>query len=97
MVEKTVNPPVDRAAYEGRAACVVAAAYEIELIVGMLQKYIENTDDGGEIFPVTRGAFMRVADLAGAMCSAVVDDGPTSPNELDRARQVVYGEEVSHV
>lgn len=48
-----------------------AAAYEIELMFGAMQKYIEDKDACGEIYPVTRGMLARAVMLTSAIAEAL--------------------------
>ena len=87
---------IERSAYNERAALVASAAHEIQLTAEALQKTVENMDGTGTIYPVTRGAMLRFIALTEAMHLALADGGPTDPNMLSEAREMVYGKGLNH-
>jgi hypothetical protein len=95
-IQESTSPTVERSVYEERAALVNATAYEIQLASTALQKMIESMDECGAIYPVTRGALLRFIDLTEAINMALADGGPTDPNMLTEANQMVYGKGVAH-
>ena len=54
----------------------LAAAREIQWLPQALQPHIANMDDTGDIYPVTRGAVIRVSGLANAILTVAGEAYP---------------------
>ncbi len=78
MAEETVTLAAEPAACirlaPQRIDTANSAAYEIELLATAMQKFIEASNDTGDIFPVTRGMVLRIATLTTAINEALDPD-----------------------
>jgi hypothetical protein len=72
---------------EARIIAANTAAYEIKLLLDMLQRYINEKDGDGTIFPVSRSTFERVEALTDAIAGSLDVDYP----DFDKVQAVVYG------
>ncbi|MDO9438549.1 hypothetical protein [Hydrogenophaga sp.] len=90
------NPTTPLRREVARVAC-----FEIEMLSEVLQTYVENHDESGEISPAIRGSLMRLSELSDLIFEAVVaKERDVSDLELVRrigGRKVLtLSDEVTH-
>ena len=86
MAEATVTNAAER------ESVVFDATWEIQLAAKALQKFIEATDSGGTIHPVSRGVLLRLEVLSDAIHCAVNEaDLDVDCLSLETAKALIDG------
>lgn len=87
MANETVPSPT----MQRVSSLVNDAMHEVELLAQAMQRHIEETDEIGNIHPVSRGILLRIRQLAEATALAVGSDDA----ELESSYQAIeHGREI---
>ena len=72
-----------------RVEAICSATMELQMLTVALLPFVEKYDSGGEVYPVVRGALLRVSNLSDAIYSTV--NFSEEDSDIRSVRRAIYG------